>query len=113
MEHASNGVMHNRENSNFRIVNFIENIAPIYNKTLIKELQKYIPIHKYALIDFLMSRKSTELGLKNLIIDENYIHHMRSGVRKKVGSFSSYQANADLETSKWIGQHPELQKYFI
>lgn len=96
----------------FREVGFIENIAPIYNVQLLKELSKYMPIHKYALIDKFMSSRCNELGLKNIIIDEVSFHHLRSGVRKEVNSFEQYIKNHIDETNKWISEYPELRKYF-
>lgn len=96
----------------FREVNFIENVAPIYNVKLLNELSRYMPIHKYALIDKFMSCRSNELGLKNIIIDEMSFHHLRSGVRKEVNTFDQYIQNHSNETNKWIELYPELIKYF-
>lgn len=96
----------------FREVGFIENVAPIYNVQLLKELSKYMPIHKYALIDKFMSSRCNELGLKNIIIDEVSFHHIRGGVRKEVNTFDQYVSNHVNETNKWIDKYPELTKYF-
>jgi hypothetical protein len=98
--------------STYREVNFVENVAPIYNIKLLNELLKYRPIHKYALIDKFMSSRSNELGMKNIIIDEVSFHHLRSGVRKEVNTFDQYIRNHSFETNKWIEAHPELIKYF-
>jgi hypothetical protein len=98
--------------NSFREVNFIENVASIYNIRLLKELSKYVPIHKYALIDKFMSSRCNELGLKNIIIDEISFHHLRSGVRKEVNTFDQYILNHVDETNKWISKYPELRKYF-
>ena len=107
------GVMHNLPNSNFRETQFIENVAPIYNVKLLNELKKYIPIHKYALIDFFMSKRSLEIGLKNILIDEAFFHHMRSGTRKKTNTFERYQREYKMEEINWTRKYPELSKYFI
>jgi hypothetical protein len=96
----------------FREVNFVENVAPIYNIKLLKELSKYSPIHKYALIDKFMSLRCNELMMKNIIIDEVSFHHLRSGVRKEVNSFERYINNHLIETNIWIEKYPELKKYF-
>lgn len=96
----------------FREVNFIENVAPIYNIRLLKELSKYQPIHKYALIDKFMSLRCNELGLKNIIIDEVSFHHIRAGVRKECGTFIEYINGHTNATENWISKYPELKKYF-
>ncbi len=95
----------------FREVDFIENVAPIYNVKLLKELKKYMPVHKYAFVDKFMSMKANENGMKNIIIDEISFHHLRSGVRKEVGSFERYMATHVAETENWIKAYPELRKY--
>lgn len=95
-----------------RQVSFIENVCPIYNKRVLLELKKYSPIHRYALIDYFMSGKSNELGLKNIIIDEVSFNHIRSGVRKLTGSFNDYINKHHIATNEWINKHPELIKYF-
>lgn len=111
VEYSHNGIMKNKQNSVYRTTNFIENVAPIYNLALINELKKYCPIHKFGLIDFFMSRKSNELGLDNIIIDEHYFHHIRSGTRKIVGSLQYYLDNGTLETQRWKSRFPEISKY--
>lgn len=109
--YAHGGIMKTRENSIFRFSNFIENIAPIYNIKLIKELKKFSPIHKFGLIDYFMSRKSIDMGLNNIIIDNFYIHHVRSGVRKLTGSLQNYYDNGSIETENWKRRFPEIIKY--
>jgi hypothetical protein len=110
---AGNGGMYTKENSVFREVEYIETVAPIFNVKLLLELKQYMPVHKYAFIDFFMSMRSTEIGLKNIIIDSLSFHHIRSGVRKQVGNYNEYIRTADLYSSYWINAYPELADYFL
>lgn len=106
----SAGVMYTGEQKTFREVNFIENIAPIYNIKLLGELKKYSPVNKYGLIDWFMSKKSIKMGMKNIIIDEVFFHHMRSGTRKKTGSFGRYLSQHKVAKREWIKRFPEIEK---
>jgi hypothetical protein len=108
---ARAGTMH-PVNSTFREVYFIENVAPIYNIKLLRELKKFMPIHKFALIDVFMSIKSIELGMRNIIIDEVSFHHLRSGVRKQTGSFERYMSGHAEAFTKWLEAYPTLKNYY-
>jgi hypothetical protein len=98
--------------STVRESHFIENVAPIYNIKLLKELKKYMPIHKFALIDIFMSIKSLEGGMRNIIIDELSFHHLRGGVRKQVGSFNRYMSDHTAAYVDWLEAHPDLKHYY-
>jgi glycosyltransferase involved in cell wall biosynthesis len=104
------GVMH-PVTSTCREVSFIENVAPIYNVKLLKELQKVRPTHKFGLIDVYMSIKSQEMGMKNIIIDEVSFHHIRSGVRKQVNSFENYIGGYVAAHNDWVRAHPDMINY--
>lgn len=108
---ASAGIMYPRT-STFREVHFVENVAPIYNIALLKELKKYMPIHRFALIDIFMSIKSIECGKKNIIIDEASFHHLRSGVRKQTGSFDRYMREHTAAYAEWLRAYPGLKDYY-
>ena len=100
---------------NYREVYFIENICPFYNVEILKKLHPSIPTHKYGWVDFISSNISNSLGLKNIILDNTSISHMRSGVRKKMNSinssFDEYNKTADYEWIKWIEKNDYLKKY--
>lgn len=108
---ARAGIMH-PVTSTFREVHFIENVAAIYNIKLLKELKKYMPIHRFALIDIFMSIKSIELDMRNIIIDEVSFHHLRGGVRKQTGSFEIYMRDHTAAYNKWLEEHPSLKNYY-
>ena len=105
----SAGIMHTDEKKKFRETNFIENIAPFYNIRLLNELKKYSPISKYGLIDWFMSKKSNQMGMKNIIIDEVSFHHMRSGTRKKTGSYQKYKEQHHVCQEEWAKRYPEIK----
>jgi hypothetical protein len=62
-------------------------------------------------MDIAISGVAKDNSFKLVVDDRMFIHHMRSGVRKKVGSFDPYINTSSIDLERWQCQFPELRKY--
>ena len=92
----------------------IENVCPVYSSLVLKEYKKYTPSHYYGFIDYALSAVSIGMGLKNLVVNDTSVKHLRSAVRKSLESttknFSDYTSKADRTYVTWINERPDLKR---
>lgn len=94
-----------------RLVDYIENVAPYYSIKLLDNFRKFVPVQRHGLIDIAISGVCKDIGMKQIIDDRLSIEHIRSGVRKKVGSMDDYLNTAGVDLERWQTQFPQLRKY--
>jgi len=96
------------------IYNFIEGIVPFYNYKILSKYKSFleIPIQTefYGTNDGLMSGISNFLKLYNVRVNDCYVSHDRSGVRKSVqNNFKDYVDNAHESLFSFIQNNPKLK----
>jgi len=93
---------------------FVENVVPFYNTKVLKQMQEFVPVHYYGWVDIALSLMSTEMGLKNVVLDDCILTHIRSAIRKDMEkvdkNYSVYMNNAGTTHKEWLDKHPKLKE---
>jgi hypothetical protein len=97
--------------------NFIEGVVPFYNYKVLSKYKSFLetPIQTefYGTNDGLMSSVSNLLELHNIRINDCYVSHDRSGVRKSVqNNFKDYHDNAGESLLNFIETNPKLKEIY-
>jgi len=88
----------------------VENVCPVYSSSVLMEYSKYRPSHYYGWIDYAISAVSKQMGLENIVVNETYVSHLRSAVRKKTGNYSEYTNKSTSTYLEWISKRPQLKE---
>lgn len=101
----------------FQTYSFIEGIVPFYSYKVLNEykelLEKPIQTEFYGTNDGCMCSVSNNLQLKNVKIQECFVSHDRSGVRKSVqNNFQDYSTNAGKSLMEFLENNKKLKQVY-